>query len=72
MIRLASKPIHLDTSFLIRALAPDSPEAGKLLQILNAVESPGEGFDMEMNRKLLEQAMEIAPTALENLPVINR
>ncbi|MGD2123791.1 MAG: PIN domain-containing protein [Gemmatimonadota bacterium] len=30
MIRLASKPIHLDTSFLIRALTPDSPEAGKL------------------------------------------
>ena len=30
MILPATKPIHLDTSFLIRALAPDSPEAVKL------------------------------------------
>jgi predicted nucleic acid-binding protein len=31
VIRLTSKPIHLDTSFLIRALTLDSLEAGKLL-----------------------------------------
>ena len=31
MIKLASKPIHLDTSFLIRALTLDSREAGELL-----------------------------------------
>jgi predicted nucleic acid-binding protein len=31
VIRPAFRPIHLDTSFLIRALALDSPEAGRLL-----------------------------------------
>lgn len=34
MIRSASKPIHLDTSFLIRALDASSPESGRLLQWL--------------------------------------
>ena len=53
-------------------LAFTEPEAVKLLQILNGVETPGEGFDKEMNQKLLDQMKEIAPTQLENLTVINR
>jgi len=47
----------------------NEPEGAKLLQILNAVEHPGEGFDREMNQKLLKQMMEMAPAALENLAV---
>ncbi len=47
-------------------------EARKLHQILLAVEHPGEGFEKLLNQKLLEQMMEIAPTVLENLPMINR
>jgi len=64
--------IHWEDTGVTYDLHFNEPEAGKLLQILNAVEHPGEGFDKAMNRKLLEQALEIAPTALENLPVINR
>jgi hypothetical protein len=48
------------------------PEAPKLLQILNGTEHPGEVFDTKLNQKLLDQMMELAPTQLENLPVINR
>ena len=36
MIRPAAKPIHLDTSFLIRALDPAYPESAKLQQWLRA------------------------------------
>ena len=36
MIRPAAKPIHLDTSFLIRALDPTFPESGQLLGWLRA------------------------------------
>lgn len=48
------------------------PEGPKIVQILDGVEHPGEGFDKELNQKLLDQMMEIAPSQLENLPVINR
>ena len=44
----------------------------KLNQILNGAENPGDAFDREMNQKLMDQMMEIAPTALENMTVINR
>ena len=44
----------------------------KLYQILNAVEHPGEGFDTELNQKIMEQMVEMVPTALEGLPLINR
>ena len=47
----------------------NEPEGARLLQILNAVEHPGEGFDREMNQKLLKQMMEMGPAALENLAV---
>jgi hypothetical protein len=48
------------------------PEGAKLFQILNGVEHPGEGFDQEMNQKLLDEMREMAPSVLENLTVINR
>ena len=48
------------------------PEAPKLIQILDAVENPGEGFDKALNERLMNQMMEMAPSVLDNLPVINR
>ena len=48
------------------------PEGPKLLQILDGVNQPGEGFDKELNQKLLEQMRELAASQLENLPIINR
>lgn len=47
-------------------------EAGKLFQIFNGAKTPGEGFNRELNQKLLNQMLEIAPTQLQNLPIINR
>ena len=64
--------IHWEETDGSYSLAFTEPEGPKLLQILNAVERPGEGFDKALNQKLLDQMMEIAPTQLENLPVINR
>ena len=46
--------------------------ATKLHQILSAVEHPGEGFDDEMRKQIVDGMMERNPTALENLPLINR
>ena len=46
--------------------------ATKLHQILSAVEQPGEGFDDEMRKRIVDGMMELNPTALENLPLINR
>ncbi|MBW1913142.1 MAG: hypothetical protein JRI43_08320 [Deltaproteobacteria bacterium] len=48
------------------------PEGPNFLRILNGVDSPGEGFDKKLNQKLLDQMVDIAPTQLENLPIINR
>ena len=47
-------------------------ESRKLLQILSSVDHPGEGMDNELNQKLMAQMLEMAPSVLENLPVINR
>ncbi|MBW1699830.1 MAG: hypothetical protein JRH18_15710 [Deltaproteobacteria bacterium] len=44
----------------------------KLRLILEAADHPGEGFDMDLLDKMMNQMMEINPTALENLPIINR
>jgi len=57
------------TSYLLHFKEPEAP---RLYQILSAVEHPGEGFDGELNDKLMKQMMEMAPSLLENLPVINR
>ena len=64
--------IHWEDTGASYDLAFNEPEGNKFFQILDAVEHPGEGFDKEMNQKLLDQMMEIAPTTLENLTVINR
>lgn len=47
-------------------------EAPKLYQVFSAVSHPGEGYDRELAQRLLDQAMEMAPSLLSNLPVINR
>ena len=67
-----NETIHWEDTGASYDLAFTEPEGPKLLQVLNGVETPGEGFDKEMNQKLLDQMMEIAPSQLENLPVINR
>lgn len=64
--------IHWEDAGASYNLTFNEPEGAKLLQILKAVEHPGEGFDKEMNRKLLDQMTEMVPTLLENLPVVNR
>ena len=54
------------------ALNFNDETATKLNQILKAVETPGEGFDEEMRKRIAEGMMELNPTQLENLPLINR
>jgi len=58
---IEEETIHWEDMGASYNLALNEPEGGRLLQILKAVEHPGEGFDKEMNQKLLEQMMEIAP-----------
>ncbi len=64
--------IHWEDAGSFYNLAFNETGARKLYQILLSIEHPGDGFDKELNSKLLEQMMEIAPNQLENLPVINR
>jgi len=58
---IEEETIHWEDTGASYNLALNEPEGGRLLQILNAVEHPGEGFDKKMNQKLLDQMMEIAP-----------
>ena len=46
--------------------------ATQLHQILSAVEHPGEGFDEEVRKRIVDGMMELNPVQLENLPLINR
>ncbi len=64
---IEEETIHWEDTGTSYNLTFNEPEGGKLLQILNAVEHPGEGFDKDMNQKLLGQMMEMAPGALQNL-----
>jgi hypothetical protein len=50
----------------------NEPEAAHLYRVLNAAEAPGEGFDKELVGRLMSQMMEMAPSVLSDLPVINR
>jgi hypothetical protein len=47
-------------------------EAADLFLIFQGAQTPGAGFNKELNQKLLNQMVEIAPTQLQNLPIINR
>ena len=53
-------------------LAFSQTQVGLMMQIINAVETPGEGFDRELNSTLMAQIKDLAPSLLENLPIINR
>jgi len=46
--------------------------APALYRIFQAVDHPGEGFDEALNARLAEEILALAPSLLENLPVINR
>jgi hypothetical protein len=50
----------------------NEPEAAHLYKILNSVEAPGEGIDKDLVDRLMDEMMEMAPSVLGNLPVINR
>jgi len=69
---IEEETIHWEDTGVSYELAFNEPEGAKLYQIFNGVETPGEGFDLEMNKKLMSSLMELAPSILENLPIINR
>jgi len=46
--------------------------AGMLYRLFGAVDQPGEGIHRNLNDRLLKQMVEMAPSILDNLPVINR
>ncbi len=64
--------IHWEDTDGTYSLTFTEPEGAKIVNILDGVEHPGEEFDKELNQKLLDQMKELAPSQLENLPVINR
>ena len=47
-------------------------EAIKIYQILKSVDSPVKAFNKELNRRILDQLLEVAPGILQNIPLINR
>jgi len=53
-------------------LVLNEQEAQRLYRILSAVEHPGDALDKSLNQKLMDQMMEMAPTIIGNLTVINR
>lgn len=46
--------------------------AGIFYRLLEAVDSPGKGIYAGFNQDLLDQMIEMAPSTLDGLPVINR
>lgn len=63
-VAIEEATIHWEDTGASYNLTFNEPEGAGLLQILSAVEHPGEGFDKEMNEKLLKQMIEMAPGAL--------
>lgn len=41
-------------------------------RLLGAIENPGKGIYTKLNKSLMNQMMEMAPSTLDGLPVINR
>jgi len=64
--------IHWEDAQGFYTLVFFEPEAAVLFRILNGVKRPGEGFDKNVNQRMLDQLMELAPLKLSNLPIINR
>jgi len=64
--------IHWEDEGTTYNLCFNEQDSRILLQILSSVDHPGEGLDKVLNQKLLEQMLEMAPSVLENLPIINR
>ena len=64
--------VHWEEEGSLYNLHFSEPEGAKLYQIFSGAEAPGEGFDKEVNQKLMDEMMEMAPSVLENLTVINR
>jgi len=64
--------IHWEDTGIAYVLLFNEPEAAKLFQIFNGAKTPGQGFDRALNQKLINQMVEISPTQLQNLPIINR
>ena len=64
--------IHWEDTGIAYVLFFNEPEAAKLFEIFNGAKTPGEGFNQELNQKLIDQMVEIAPTQLQNLPILNR
>ena len=68
----ASEVIHFKDEGGSYFLAFNEDAAKKLNQTLDAVEHPGEGFDIKLVQKLIDKMSDMAPNILDNLPTINR
>jgi len=64
--------IHWEESGGLFTLIFAEPEGAMFLRVLNAAKQPGEAFDKDLNQRLLDQMMELAPMQLSNLTIINR
>jgi hypothetical protein len=64
--------IHWEDNDGTYSLCFTEPEGPQLFRILDGANQPGEKFDKELNHKLLDQMLELAPSQLENLTIINR
>jgi hypothetical protein len=64
--------IHWEEEGVSFHLILNEDESRKLREILAGVDHPGEGFDRGLLQKLMDQMMDLAPSILQNLPVINR
>lgn len=69
---IAEERAHWEDTGASYNLKLNEEEAKKFFKILLAVEHPGEWLNEEFRKKLADQMIEMAPTLLENLPIINR
>ncbi len=64
--------VHWEDTGIAYVLLFNEPEAADLFRIFNGAKTPGEGFRQDLNQKLMNEMVEMAPTQLQNLPIINR